>query len=295
MENTGKLLFGDDTVPQWYVAQGDRWVGPMAAADVYQKVVSGEISWAHLVWKPGQAGWTRICDTSTFQGLVPQLPGQSAPKPSVKRAPSAEARKAATRAPLPPPPESAPEEPKEWYLYVNQGQYGPFSEAEMRSMLSASKIHPGNYVWKDGMANWQKVEKIAVFQSPAASPARGALALKAVPAAPARDERRGTPRKPIVAKIILAHEDSVIVGLCRDISIGGMQVLTDRIPGKPGSRLKLNISPSSGDKKNSPLKPFVAEGTMVRVLEDGRGFSFRFERISEKDRKAIQEFIDASS
>lgn len=42
MENTGKVLFGDD-VPQWYVALGDRWEGPMSASTVYQKVLNEEV------------------------------------------------------------------------------------------------------------------------------------------------------------------------------------------------------------------------------------------------------------
>ncbi len=295
MENTGKLLFGDDAVPQWYIAAEGSWLGPMKAEDVYQKVVAGQASWATLVWKPGQAGWTPICDTPTFQVVIPQLPGaqgDSGPKPGVRKAAPPEVRKKA--AATPPPPAPVEEDPKEWYLYINQGQYGPFSLSEVKGMVKSAKVQSSNFVWKHGMPDWQKIEKVAeLLDAPIAGkpPAPGAkpVPLRPVPK-PKADERRTAPRKPIVAKIMMAHEDSVVVGLCRDISMGGMQVLTDRIPGKPGSKLKLNISPSGGRK----LKPFVAEGIMVRVLEDGRGFSFRFERVSEKDRKSIQEFIDAS-
>ena len=47
-----------------------------------------------------------------------------------------------------------------------------------------------------------------------------------------------------------------------------MQALTDRVPGAVGTTLRLNVSPS--DAKT--VKGFVAEGEIVRVLEDGRGF-----------------------
>ena len=70
-----------------------------------------------------------------------------------------------------------------------------------------------------------------------------------------------------------------------------MQVLTDRIPGAVGSRLKLNVSPS-GEKA---VEPFVAEGVIVRILEDGRGFSFRLEQISDQARAAIQKYIELPS
>ena len=79
----------------------------------------------------------------------------------------------------------------------------------------------------------------------------------------------------------------MIIAVCRDISIGGMQVLTDRVPGPVGSKLKLNVSPGDPSK----VKGFVAEGEIVRVLEDGRGFSFRFRKITEEARRTIEKYI----
>ena len=67
--------------PHWYIALGSRWVGPLSASDVYQKVLGQEISWAHFVWRPGQADWKRICDVPTFQGAVPAVPTS---KPTVR-------------------------------------------------------------------------------------------------------------------------------------------------------------------------------------------------------------------
>jgi hypothetical protein len=46
-----------------------------------------------------------------------------------------------------------------------------------------------------------------------------------------------------------------------------------------------------GEKKDL-LNPFVAEGVIVRVLEDGRGFSFRFEGLSRESQEAIERYID---
>jgi hypothetical protein len=35
----------------------------------------------------------------------------------------------------------------------------------------------------------------------------------------------------------------------------------------------------------------VAEGMVVRILEDGRGFSFRFEKLPENARKSIEKYF----
>ena len=79
----------------------------------------------------------------------------------------------------------------------------------------------------------------------------------------------------------------MITGICRDISVGGMQVLTDTLPGPVGTAVRLNVTPPS----DSGLKAFVAEGTVVRILEDQRGFSFRFTSISEDAKSSIERYI----
>jgi hypothetical protein len=97
----------------------------------------------------------------------------------------------------------------------------------------------------------------------------------------------------MVAQILMSDEQTVIVGICRDISIGGLQVLTDRAPAPVGSKLKMNISPS-GDGSGKGFQPFVAEGVVVRVLEDGRGFSFRFSKLSDAARRSVEDYIESS-
>ena len=77
--------------------------------------------------------------------------------------------------------------------------------------------------------------------------------------------------------------------MARDISIGGMQVLSDFLPSKVGSRLKLNISPP--EPTSAAFVPFVAEGLVVRILEDRRGFSFRFDELSANARQIIERIV----
>jgi hypothetical protein len=88
---------------------------------------------------------------------------------------------------------------------------------------------------------------------------------------------------------MIAEGDRIIVGVGRDISIGGMQVLGDYVPTKVGAKLKLNVSPP--EITNPTFQPFVAEGVVVRVHDDRRGFSFRFDELSTSARQIIERLI----
>lgn len=276
MENTEKVHFDDET-PQWYIALSDHWIGPMTSSDVYEKIQANEITWAHFVWKPGQSEWKRICDIKTFQTAVPQSPPK-AMKEEIKEASKPTIKKAQPRgkAQTPPPPGMATH--KKWFLFYGDTQYGPFAEDEVERLLRIEKINGKVFAWSDGMSNWTPIEKITELSK----------AMKSVKGkSPVKIELRNAPRKPLVAKILLANEKNVSVAMCRDVSIGGMQVLTDQIPGAVNSHVKLNVTPVG----EGGIEPFVAEGVIVRLLEDRRGFSFRFDHLSDAAKKAIENYI----
>ncbi len=307
MENSGKVFFDDDSA-QWYVALGERWIGPLAASDVYRKIMGQELSWAHYVWKPGQAGWQRICEVKSFQAAVPAAPPKTI-QVQVKDASQPGLRK---KAPPPPPKD---EQQKPWFLYFNDTQYGPFSTEEVSRFLRIGKLHGRVHIWREGMTGWDRLENIERFSEDVAEsklareakkaqkaaappvPLKSAAAKASVQGLTQVQEQRNAPRHPIVAKILMANQEKLVAAICRDISVGGMQVLTDHVPGPAGTRIKLNVSPGKGGKGSKSLdktiEPFVAEGVIVRVLDDGRGFSFRFEKLPESSRKSIERYIKA--
>jgi hypothetical protein len=292
MENSGKMLFSEDS-SQWYVAVGQKWIGPMSASDVYEKVASHQLTLAHFAWKKGQAEWKRICDIKTFQSLSPHQPQKAIQKQfqsevsahtAARKAPSAQAN--VTRV---------------WYLHQNQSQFGPFSKEEIIQFLKSGKIQSRIHCWRDGMKTWDRLERLPEFRSGVApsslSDAPVKAPVKAQTKGPAsnnesREDQRSSPRRPLVAKILMSDQETVIVGVCRDISIGGLQVLTETVPGDIGAEIKMNISPSSNES-GAPIEPFVAEGVIVRILEDGRGFSFRFKKLADRAKRSIESYIDS--
>lgn len=265
MENTSRIFFEDDR-PQWYLAQGSESVGPFTASQIHQRIEAGTLSLAHFAWKSGQSEWKRICDIKTFQVLVPAAP--KATKPTVK----------AARAKAPPPPPAASN--TAWYVYAQNAEHGPFSQVEIARLLEVGKIAASTFLWSEGMTQWEPLEKVPAFAG--SKPARKFDQ----PTGSAKSEKRGTPRRPFVAQIRLTNDQEFITGVCRDISIGGMQVLTDKIPGEVGVRIKLNITPTGGR-----IPAFVTEGVIVRILEDGRGFSFRFVKLPDAAQALIQDYV----
>ena len=144
-------------------------------------------------------------------------------------------------------------------------------------------MNDGAYLWQEKYTEWKPFSEVAEFKS---SP----TIAEPVPAPQVKDERadrRVAPRRPLVAHIYLTNQKEILTGICRDISIGGMQVLTEGMPGGVGEKIQLNVLPPNA----SGMKPFVAEGVIVRLLEDKRGFSFRFTALKDEARKAIESYI----
>lgn len=228
--------------------------------------MSGELSWIQFIWKEGFKEWLRICDVPEFQAAAP-----AAPKAKPGKMP-------------PPTPKVAVA--KEWFLFQNDSQTGPFSLDEIKGMLQVGRADADTFAWKDGMNDWEKLANLTVFGK--------SVPAKKAPQAPnsGSSEKRKHARRPLIAKVMIAEGGKLIIGMCRDISVGGMQVMTEYLPEKTGVRLKLNVSPT--DMAKPAFQPFVAEGIAVRIMDDRRGFSFRFEGLSAESRAVIERIVSAS-
>jgi hypothetical protein len=166
-------------------------------------------------------------------------------------------------------------------------------------LIASGQVLEQAHVWREGFENWQYVKDVKeLFTSAPAVPVPAVPPAPVAPAATAgvadastqkqSSEKRGMPRRPLVAQVYLTNQSELITGICRDISVGGMQMQTDRIPVEIGGTIRLNVVPPA----NTGMKAFVAEGVIVRVLEDRRGFALRFTQISEEAKKVIESYIE---
>ncbi len=262
MESSKKNLFETDH-SKWHLALGKRSLGPLKSLELYEMLQKQEISMAHYIWKTGFKNWVRICDVEPFKDLAPSTPGVSIPKTESK----SEIKKAETRVST-----------ESWFIFNQGSQVGPFTSLELERLVQIGKIGAKTQAWKHGLPNWMMLGSIDKFKNIFSKTNTDPTTIA---------DQRKADRKPLVARIFVSDDQTMVIGICRDISIGGMQVLTDKVPGKVGSKIKLNVSPSDAKE----MGPFVAEGKVVRILDDGLGFSFRFDQLSENAKNAIQEFI----
>jgi hypothetical protein len=264
MENTLNLLL-QDTALKWYTVVNDRPVGPLSAKEIVQRIRANDLNFASHVWKDGFKGWTRIYDVIDFKPLLPAEPA-NALLSEIQRS---------TQAAPPPLAPAQKEELRVWYVYLDEASYGPVSDREVTALIEAGRITGATYMWTKGFADWQQGKDVEYW-------AKRFTKKSSKPA-----DKRSAPRKPFETKILLTDGKEVGWALCRDISVGGMQVLMDHSPGPAGTPLRLNVNPGPG------VPGFACEGVVVRILEDGRGFSFRFTSLSNDARAAIEKYIGA--
>jgi hypothetical protein len=238
-------------------------------SEVYQKLVHHEFSWVNFCYRESEGHWVRLNELMVLKAMQPSMPKS---KPTIA-----------------PPPMPKSEDHFKWFLYQNDNQTGPYATSELKRLISSGQILEQAHVWRDGFENWTYVKDVKELYSQVAA----SVGVPPVPTIPSKKleelkpEKRQMPRKPLVAQVYMTNQSDLSTGICRDISIGGMQLLTDQIPGEVGSQLRINVIPP----KDSGMKAFVAEGVIVRVLEDSRGFAFRFTKIDEESKKAIESYI----
>jgi len=264
MENTGEHPDQKDAL-EWYLSGVAGFTGPYRYSEVAAKLASREIGWADYCYPIQAAKWMRLVEVSEFSNLLPSEPKL---RPGI---------------PVPPPLPRKGAKPVKWFLFDQETQTGPYSEMELSALVSKGRVSTLAYVWQEEFQDWKVIKEVPEFVS--LTPDQKAPSKPAV--APESEDRRSSPRKPLVARIFLTNQKVVVTGMCRDISVGGMQVLTDILPGRAGDSIQLNVLPPA----QSGLNPFVAQGVIVRILEDQRGFSFRFTRIDESARSSIERYV----
>lgn len=279
---------------EWFFTVQNEIHGPFTSAEVGEQIAKGVVGLAHWIWKQGMPTFERISTLKDFEHLLPT-------KPAHEVLTHLQAKlEAQTPKAVPPPLPQKPEQTKHWFVVVNGNQSGPFSKDDLLTMAQSKQITGETFGWKPGMANWGALAQIpeisAIFSGPALPPPTPQIAPPPLTAAPPQPtaqntggggmEKRKAPRKPLKARIMLANNEGIAVALCQDVSSGGMFLITSTIPGPVGTQVKINVTPEEAD-----VPQFTAEGEIVRILPDSRGFSVKFTRISEDTKNAIQKYI----
>ncbi len=256
----------------WYYVQGSERVGPVEQSELKALVLQGVLGSDSYVWRKGFENWQRMSEVDELENL---LGGGGAPS-HVDEIPAINE-------------DEAPrfdwdqvDQNKRMFMIrigLDRGceemEYGPYALGELKRAFDEKRINGKTFIFAPGMSDWMFLADIPIYES----------LFEDMPPVIDEIDRRRTPRRPFVARMLFHNNADVFEGTCRDISLGGLQVLSSNLPVKMGEKVTLNVHPDNSGHS------FTASGTIVRILEGNQGFSLRFEGLSEDANSAISSYI----
>lgn len=252
---------------KWYYVDnnGDRQ-GPIELSEMQSLLAGGDLSDEGYVWKKGMSDWTKAKE---IEELIVE-DSDEAPSDDIPEVISDgfELEKLAGG---------------ENCIFLQIGadrggapvEYGPYSLDLIKKLFKENRINAKTYVFLRGMPDWMMLADFKDY----------AEIFEGVPPVIEEKERRAGKRKPFVARMFFESDKQVYVGICRDVSIGGMQILVDHIPAPIGNKISINVHPENTEHH------FVADGEVVRHLDGGQGFSFRFLDLKSDAKEAIEKYL----
>jgi len=266
----------------WYYVEGSEIVGPVAEDKLAELISSGMLNEESYIWKKGFDNWEKIKDVDEVQHML-------------------EVNESDVLADLPPisndgfPPVINNSEVKvKTFSFdslgandkvisikigidrgVDETEYGPYTLTELKAAYNENRVNEKTLMYIPGMKEWIFIGDMPIFEK---------VFGEAPPVISDIDRRRNL-RKPFVARMFFHDSKEVFEGVCRDISVGGMQILVSHSPFEVGDEIKLNVHPDN-DAYN-----FVATGLVVRSLDADQGFALRFVDLSDEAERAINSYM----
>ncbi len=268
----------------WYYVQGNERVGPVDYSELEQLYSDGTINDDSYVWTKGFDNWKVLNTVDELSGLmnpeassqdeleeIPSMMGQENGEEEIEFPERIEALDLT----------QIGEDEKVFTIKVGvdrggeEAEYGPFSLGQLKKAYEQKRINEKTYIFTPGMENWVFLGDFDLYQSITGD----------VPPEIDEQERRRAVRKPFIARMFFHNNTTVFEGICRDISVGGLQILVSGFPAKVGEKVSMNVHPDNSDHC------FTASGVVVRKLEGDTGFSLRFDDLSETAKSAISSYI----
>ncbi len=251
----------------YYVMDGNRH-GPVAIEVLVQMMINRDLKVDDFVWKKGFENWKKIKDVPELEEKEsPQIPTPILPeiKESVKDLSLKDLNS------------------EERLLFIRIGtdrgsasnDYGPFTLNQLKQLFKENRINGKTLVFIKGLKEWRFLADYPEFQE----------IFEELPPIIQESDRRHARRKPFIARLFIQNNKNIYEGICRDISIGGMQILVDNFKGMAGDKITINVHPENSDYH------FTSSGVVVRILEGNFGFSFRFLVLSDEAKRSIEKYL----
>lgn len=251
----------------WYYVDGSQKVGPVSFEDILELIDTGELTGESYVWRKSFNDWKMIKDVDELQVQKSNSLNDDIPEKIDAISFNWE---------------EVSDDQKVYSIKIgldrgeSEQEYGPYSGNLLRKLISEKRINEKTLIFAPGMENWIFLGETPLYEKLSGN----------IPPIISEKEKRMQIRKPFVARMFFHDNESVFEGICRDISIGGLQILTSAYDGNIGEPISLNVHPDNSDYS------FTARGKIVRVLPGGQGFSIRFEDLSQEALDAISSYIN---
>lgn len=267
----------------WYYVDGSERVGPVAKSEIENLFEVGKLNSDSFIWTKGYENWKKLEEVDDFSNLLENTFDDSEDEEDFETPVEMRVEKAEIENERPTF-DFSDINPDEKRITIKIGldrgadeaEYGPFSLNQLKQAFIEKRINARTLVFTSGMSNWTFLADLPIYQE----------LFEEMPPVIDESERRTNSRKPFVARMFFHDQSNVFEGVCRDISVGGLQILVSSFPGKVGEVVSLNVHPDNSEYC------FVASGKIVRLLDGGQGFSLRFTDMSEEAKKSISEYIN---
>lgn len=260
---------------KWYYVEDGERVGPVEEEGLQELVDDGVLKEDSYVWTKGFDNWQRLHSVSELEYLFSdeeeELPPTNEMPPIISE--ESEVKEFSW--------ESLSHDDKVISIKVGidrgeeEVEYGPYTLNQLKQAFDEYRINEKTLVYIPGMKEWIFLGDAPIYES----------VFGEIPPQINDIDRRMNIRKPFIARMFFHDSKDVFEGICRDISVGGMQVLVSGAPVKEGEEITLNVHPDN-DSYN-----FVATGLVVRVLEKDQGFALRFVDLTNEAETAINSYV----
>lgn len=267
----------------WYYAKGQEQIGPVSEDELSNLFSAGAIDGTSFVWRNGFENWENLSSVEELAHILATKSEQNGFE-SVPVMPPA--LKDVSAAPSEFPWDELEDNQQVITIKIGhdrggsipEAEYGPFSIAQLKRAYAENRINEKTYAFTPGMDNWELLGDLPVFS-------------RISPNAPklTSEDRRHTVRKPITARIFFHDNSELYEGICRDVSIGGMQILVSNFPAGVGEEVTLNVHLDNQEES------FSAVGVIVRLLHGNQGFSLRFSNLSGEAINAINGMFEKAA
>jgi len=253
---------------KWYYVQKGNRQGPVAVEVILQMIENQDLGPEEFVWKKGFENWKKIKEVEELQ---------TEPLSQVEEILPPEINVSFKEISL----KDVKENERTLYIRIgtdrgtSTSDYGPFTLKQIKQLFKENRINGKTYLFIKGTNNWKMLADFKDYQE----------IFEEMPPVIKESERRMGIRKPFIARLFIHNNKNFYEGICRDISVGGMQILVDDFKGNVGDRITINVHPENSNYH------FAASGVVLRLLEGNSGLSFRFQDLSGEAKIAIEKYI----